>query len=48
MRKNKKKVLVVEDNPNMSGLLADMLEVFDVESVSAADGIEALDLINDK
>ncbi len=46
-RKDKKKVLVVEDNPNMSGLLADMLEVFEVESVSAADGMEALDLIND-
>lgn len=46
-RKNKKKVLVVEDNPNMSGLLADMLEVFDVESTSAADGLEALDIIND-
>jgi len=47
-RKNKKKVLVVEDNPNMSGLLTDMLEVFDVESVSAADGVEALGIINDK
>jgi DNA-binding NtrC family response regulator len=46
-RKNKKKVLVVEDNPNMSGLLADMLEVFDVESISAADGLEALDIVND-
>jgi len=47
-KKNKKKVLVVEDNPNMSGLLADMLEVFDVESVSAADGIEALGIINER
>jgi len=47
-RKAKKKVLVVEDNPNMSGLLADMLEVFEVESVSASDGIEALELINDQ
>jgi DNA-binding NtrC family response regulator len=47
-RKSKKKVLVVEDNPNMSGLLADMLEVFEVESVSASDGLEALGLINDR
>ncbi len=47
-RKSKKKVLVVEDNPNMSGLLADMLEVFDVESVSASDGVEALNIINDR
>jgi CheY-like chemotaxis protein len=47
-RKNKKKVLVVEDNPNMSGLLADMLEVFEVESVSASDGVEALNIVNDQ
>ncbi len=47
-RKNKKKVLVVEDNPNMSGLLADMLEVFEVESVSASDGVEALGIVNDQ
>jgi len=47
-RRDKKKVLVVEDNPNMSGLLTDMLEVFEVESVSASDGVEALDIVNDK
>ena len=47
-RKSKKKVLVVEDNPNMSGLLADMLEVFEVESVSASDGIEAMNMVNDR
>ena len=47
-RKGKNKVLVVEDNPNMSGLLADMLEVFEVESVSASDGVEALGLVNDQ
>ena len=47
-RKSRKKVLVVEDNPNMSGLLADMLEVFDVETVSASDGVEALNVVNDK
>ena len=48
MARNRKKVLVVEDNPNMSGLLTDMLEVFDVESVSAPDGVEALQIVNDK
>jgi len=48
MARNKKKVLVVEDNPNMSGLLSDMLEVFDVESVCASNGVEALNLVNDK
>jgi len=37
-----KKILVVEDNPNMSSLLADMLEVFAVESVRATDGHDAL------
>ena len=47
-RKNKKKVLVVEDNPNMSGLLADMLEIFEVESVLASDGVEALGIVNDQ
>ena len=38
----KRKILVVEDNPNMSGLLMDMLDVFDVPSVSATDGLDAL------
>jgi CheY-like chemotaxis protein len=37
-----RKILVVEDNPNMSSLLADMLEVFAVESVRATDGEDAL------
>ena len=37
-----RKILVVEDNPNMSSLLADMLEVFAVESVRATDGQDAL------
>ena len=36
------KILVVEDNPNMSSLLADMLEVFAVASVRASDGVDAL------
>jgi len=38
----KRKILVVEDNPNMGSLLSDMLEVFAVQSVRATDGVEAL------
>jgi CheY-like chemotaxis protein len=38
-----KAVLIVDDNPNMSTLLAEMLEVFDYESVRASDGSEALE-----
>jgi CheY-like chemotaxis protein len=38
-----KPILIVDDNPNMSSLLSEMLEVFDFESVRAADGTEALD-----
>jgi DNA-binding NtrC family response regulator len=37
-----KKILIVDDNPNMSSLLQEMLEVFDFESVRASDGNEAL------
>lgn len=37
-----KKILIVDDNPNMSSLLSEMLEVFDYESVRAADGTQAL------
>ncbi len=37
-----KPVLIVDDNPNMSSLLADMLEVFDYPTVRAADGQQAL------
>ncbi len=47
-RKSKKRVLVVEDNPNMSGLLTDMLEIFEVESITAGDGTEALQLMNEE
>jgi CheY-like chemotaxis protein len=39
------KILIVDDNPNMSSLLAEMLEVFDYESVRAADGLEAIEKI---
>lgn len=37
-----KSILIVDDNPNMSQLLSEMLEVFDYESVLARDGDEAL------
>ena len=37
-----KPILIVDDNPNMSSLLSDMLEVFDYPSVRASDGQEAL------
>ncbi|MDZ4722597.1 MAG: response regulator [candidate division Zixibacteria bacterium] len=37
-----KKILIVDDNPNMSSLLSEMLEVFDHMSVRAADGTQAL------
>ncbi len=37
-----KKILIVDDNPNMSSLLSEMLEVFDYASVRASDGNEAL------
>jgi len=37
-----KSILIVEDNPNMSSLLEEMLEVFDYKSVRAASGQEAL------
>lgn len=42
----KRKILVVEDNPNMGSLLSDMLEVFAVQSVRATDGTEALAVLD--
>ena len=41
-----KSILIVDDNPNMSSLLSEMLEVFDYESQRAADGAEALEKLN--
>jgi CheY-like chemotaxis protein len=38
-----RKILIVDDNPNMSVLLSEMLEVFDHESKIAADGFQALE-----
>lgn len=40
-----KNVLIVDDNPNMSSLLSEMLEIFDFTSVSAKDGREALEML---
>ena len=37
-----KRVLIVDDNPNMSSLLAEILEVFDSDTDLAGDGQEAL------
>lgn len=38
-----KKILIVDDNPNMSVLLSDILEIFEYEGNRASDGQEALD-----
>jgi DNA-binding NtrC family response regulator len=40
-----KTILIVDDNPNMSSLLVEMLEVFHYDAVRAADGHEALSRI---
>ena len=37
-----KSILIVDDNPNMSSLLSEMLEIFDYTSVLAGDGDQAL------
>lgn len=37
-----KKILIVDDNPNMSTLLSDILEIFDFKGFHASDGNEAL------
>jgi CheY-like chemotaxis protein len=41
------KILIVDDNPNMSSLLSEMLEVFNYESIRANDGLEAIDKVNE-
>lgn len=43
-----KSILIVDDNPNMSSLLAEMLEVFNYESVVCGDGTEALEHLDNK
>ena len=42
-----KKILIVDDNPNMSVLLSDILEIFDFKGSHASDGNEALDKLRD-
>jgi DNA-binding NtrC family response regulator len=42
---SKQRVLIVDDNPNMSSLLAEMLEIFDFSSQRAGNGQEALELL---
>ena len=37
-----KNILIVDDNPNMSMLLTEMLEIFDYNSVRCSNGEEAL------
>ncbi len=42
-----RKILIVDDNPNMSALLSEMLEVFNYESIRANDGLEAIEKVNE-
>jgi len=42
----KKKILYVEDDPNLAFATKDNLEAYDYEVVHAADGAEALEIIN--
>jgi CheY-like chemotaxis protein len=42
-----RKILIVDDNPNMSSLLAEMLEVFDYNSIRATNGEEAVHLVEE-
>jgi DNA-binding NtrC family response regulator len=47
MAKNtSKKILIVDDNPNMSVLLSDILEIFEYEGSQAEDGEEALEKLS--
>ena len=42
-RNTSKKILIVDDNPNMSVLLSDILEIFEYQGTQAEDGEEALE-----
>ena len=42
-RNTSKKILIVDDNPNMSVLLSDILEIFEFQGTQAEDGEEALE-----
>lgn len=47
MAKNEsKRILIVDDNPNMSVLLSDILEIFEYQGTQAEDGEEALEKLN--
>lgn len=41
-----KSILIVDDNPNMSSLLVEMLEIFEYNSVQAEDGLKALEALD--
>jgi len=41
----KQQILIVDDNPNMSSLLSEMLGIFDFSSQRAGNGQEALDIL---
>jgi CheY-like chemotaxis protein len=43
-----RKILIVDDNPNMSTLLSDILEIFDFKGYHAEDGNEALDKLKEQ
>jgi DNA-binding NtrC family response regulator len=42
---SRNQVLIVDDNPNMSALLSDMLDVFDFSSKQATGGMQALEML---
>ena len=39
------KILVVEDSPEAAEMLASMIEVFNAETVTATDGLRALEVV---
>lgn len=46
VRNPTKKILIVDDNPNMSVLLSDILEIFEYKGQHAQDGEEALEKLD--
>ena len=41
-KNSSKNILIVDDNPNMSVLLSDILEIFEYQGFHAQDGVEAM------
>jgi two-component system response regulator PilR (NtrC family) len=41
-------ILIVDDNPHMSTLLSDIMDIFDYKTVGARDGEEALKILTEK